>query len=268
MVAFAEPHHTTERVIQGLKNFLGKYKTILLRRFLPGWRAGDGGGHELAFWGGWIAGKVARPDQDFRFRINPSRRLQEDLEKLLPASECHPGVLDVGCGPLSNIGIRFSLGEVNLTGADPLADAYLGLLQKEGVRPNCKLVACSGEALVATFGKDKFDLVCAMNSLDHSRQPTEVFLNMAGVCKPGGFLYLSHFENEGITERYTGMHQWNLIMKQGRMMVDNGRQTRDFYPEKCGLRMVSAQAKRCGGRTTLEWVLQKHDSPPDSADRI
>ena len=244
-------------VIQKLKNFLGFYKTTLLRRLLPGWRKTEGGEHEMIFWEGWISARAAQPDDDFRFRVNPARPLKDVLAQLLPAHQPQPTVLDVGCGPLSNIGIRFSGGEVQLMGADLLADGYLKILARHGILPNCDLVSCAGEDLILRFGRDRFDLVCAINSLDHSRSPVEVFWNMAGVCKPGGYLHLSHYENEGITERYTGMHQWNLGMKNGRLVVDDGRQSMDFQPELCGLEMISARREPGEGRAVLEWTLRK-----------
>ena len=247
----------TRDVIQALKTFLGKYKTIVLRRLLPGWRTGNGEGHELSFWRSWLADKAANPDESFRFRIDPSRRLQGTLGKLLPAGESHPRVLDVGCGPLSSLGVKFARGVVDLTGADPLADAYLLLLKEASIPPNCHLVACTGERLAEQFGSNQFDLVCAMNSLDHSLSPVEVFRNMAEVCKPGGYLHLSHYENEGITERYTGMHQWNLGMKNGRLVVDDGRQSMDFQPELCGVEIISARREPGEGRAVLEWTLRK-----------
>lgn len=244
-------------VIQKIKTVLGKYKTIFLRRLHPGWREADGGGHELAFWEKWISAKVASPDKDFHFRIDANRPLQDNFFGLLPAAQVQPKILDVGCGPLSTIGLRFPGGTVALTGADPLAGQYRKLLAKHGVHPNCELVASDGEALLEKFGPNRFDIVCSINALDHSRSPVTVFLNMAAVCRPGGHLYFSHFENEGITERYTGMHQWNLALQKGRMVVNNGRRTFDFHPEQAGMKTVSAKALPAGNRVVLEWVLRK-----------
>ena len=33
---------------------------------------------------------------------------------------------------------------------------------------------------------------------------------MYRVCKPGGFIYLRHFVNVGESERYSGLHLWNI----------------------------------------------------------
>jgi len=244
-------------VIQKVKTVLGKYKTIFLRRLFPGWRQADGGGHELAFWANWISTRVVSPDKDFQFRIDTNRPLQDNFVRLIPASRSQPKILDVGCGPLSTVGLRFPGGTVALTGADPLAGHYRELLLEHGALPNCELVACDGEALLEKFGPDSFDLVCSINALDHSRSPVKVFSNMAAVCRPGGYLYFSHFEDEGITERYTGMHQWNLALQKGRMMVNNGRMTFDFHPEQAGMETVSAKANPAENRIVLEWVLRK-----------
>lgn len=190
-----------------LKTFLGRKKTIFKRKLFSSWRKSDGGKHESAFWRKWVYEKNKNPDSDYLFRQDPDRPLQSELTSLLPPGNNSPKILDVGCGPLSRVGIRFAGGAAYLAGADPLADNYINILQDYKMKPNTHLTKCAGEELSTCFGENTFDVVCAFNSLDHSISPIKVFSEMVKVCKKGGFLYLLHAENEGLEERYSGMHQ-------------------------------------------------------------
>ena len=48
---------------------------------------------------------------------------------------------------------------------------------------------------------------------------------MLAVVKPGRFVYLWHFRNVGVQERYQGLHQWNFSECGGDMKMDDGRHT-------------------------------------------
>ena len=42
---------------------------------------------------------------------------------------------------------------------------------------------------------------------------------MALVTKPGGFVLLQHYRNEAKHNGYAGLHQWNLSVKAGHLLV-------------------------------------------------
>jgi len=240
-----------------LKTFLGKIKTICLRKLLPGWRKSDGGKHETAFWRRWVYEKNTNPDSDYLFRKDPGRPLQIELTSLLPPGNKSPKILDVGCGPLSQVGIRFVGGAVKLYGADPLADEYTNILRDNKMQPNTTLIKCSGEELSACFGENNFDVVCAFNSLDHTISPIVVFREMVKVCKVGGYLYLLHSENEGLEERYSGMHQWNFQMVKNRLLVNDGRKSSELLQGSKLIKVHKTSRFKAQKKIFLEWVFQK-----------
>ena len=239
-----------------LKTFIGRIKTIFFRKFIPEWRKSDGGRKEVAFWANWISQQKINQYPDFLFRINPKRPLQNELTTLLPKQVVSPEILDVGCGPLSTVGICFSNGHVRLTGADPLADDYKNILEKEGIKSNCELIKCAGEELSKRFGKNKFDIVCAFNSLDHSVSPIKTFDEMLSVCKINGYVYLWHAENEGLEERYSGMHQWNLQQKKNRPLVSDGRNLCELIQDLTKVEVIKLQREK-KGKTFLQWIFKK-----------
>jgi SAM-dependent methyltransferase len=161
---------------------------------------------------------------EYQRRMDPQLDLQEDLKGLMQAP---PGavvrVLDVGAGPLTNVGKRWEGRTVELVPVDPLADEYKAILKRLKLRPPVLTEPADGENLVEKFEKNSFDLVCAYNSLDHSQDPLKAIQQMFAVVKPGGYVYLNHYANEGLKEGYKGMHQWNFDIKNGDVILSDGR---------------------------------------------
>jgi SAM-dependent methyltransferase len=249
---------TTNMMLQFLKTSLGRYKTALLRQLLPNYRRQRGAVEERQHWSRLFSAKdTLFADPDFKNRANPNRQLEPVLAALLPHGKAAPEILDVGCGPLSTVGVVFANGRVNLSGADPLADDYRMMLERIGVEPNCRLAACRGEDLVSTFGSETFDLVTSINALDHSESPKAAFDQMVQVCKAGGHIYLFHAENEGLHQRYRGMHQWNFCQRNNKPIINDGRYSIELL---AGLPQVELVAMRkiTGYEVTyLEWVFRK-----------
>lgn len=123
-----------------------------------------------------MAAQFAAPDGSAR-----------DVER--PAVLDGLSILDIGCGagilsePLARLG-----GDV--TGIDP-ADANLAIARAhaEETGANVNYRAVSAEALV-TEGAH-FDVVCAMEVVEHVRRPAEFVATAANLVKPGGLLFLS-----------------------------------------------------------------------------
>ena len=50
----------------------------------------------------------------------------------------------------------------------------------------------SGEKLTSVFPRNYFDICSCTNALDHCYDPIAAIRQMLAVCKPGGWLHLSH----------------------------------------------------------------------------
>ena len=100
------------------------------------------------------------------------------------------------------------------------------------MHPHVRTCKCETERLTEMFGFDRFDVVHARNTLDHSYDPIRAVREMARVTKPGGTVLLQHYPNEGQNEGYQGMHSWNLSVVEGTFTVSKrklpwGAETRD-----------------------------------------
>ena len=122
-------------------------------------------------------------------------------------------VLDVGAGPMTQIGTIYKTKKIEVTAIDPLAEEYARLFEEFDLVPRVRTRPGCAERLTDLFSEDSFDLVYCRNALDHSHDPLLGIRQMIEVCKPGGYCWLNHAVNEGRKQRYRGLHQW------------------DFYPE-------------------------------------
>lgn len=180
---------------------------------------------ELAFWRAWLAGAPGAeewiPDREERFRADAEVRDPLVLAELSRTPQSDVSILDVGAGPVTNLGYRYPGKDLSITAIDPLADDYDRLLEEAGRRPPIRTLALPGEHLVAYFGNHAFDIARAANSLDHSAAPFSIVENMVGVVRSGGVVLLRHARNEGEQERYEGLHQWNFDIADGHLILWN-----------------------------------------------
>jgi len=183
---------------------------------------------ELQFW----EKALTDPDRHWlRFeydeRMNPALEFQDRFRRLINAP---PGaiirVLDVGAGPLTRLGKIWPDRVLQLFPVDPLAEEYKKLLQHLRLCPPVWTGIGAGEQLLEHFSENFFDLAYASNSLDHSRDPLLVIRQMFSVVKPNCSVYLWHFANGGVSERYSGLHQWDFDLKHGDMILSDGCGTR------------------------------------------
>jgi SAM-dependent methyltransferase len=146
-------------------------------------------------------------------RDNPSRMFSTEIEQLikLPIGST-VDVLDVGCGPLSSLGLKSECFNINLIGIDPLADQYNKLLDEYKIGVNCSLRSVPGtiENLIKQFPDKRFDVITVFNTLDHTEDPVSGLKQVVQLLKPTGFAYIWCYQNEGVCENYCGLHQWNL----------------------------------------------------------
>lgn len=159
-----------------------------------------GSDHEISFWKQFV--------QSDRF-INgwlPDRKTPElnDLVYMFLLGQPEAKVLDCGSGVVSIL--HGTVSSENLTAYDPLGGHYEGIFNyKEfGFTPPWSIAA---EYIVDV---DKFDIVHISNALDHCQQPNVAFDRLYRAVKPGGFLIVQGFVNEGTHEEWQGFHNWNL----------------------------------------------------------
>ena len=172
--------------------------------------------HELNFWDYILESKGGEWPGDFQRRMDPDSQVDDFMRDKLPKSA---QVLDVGAGPLTTVGKRRGEDRITITAVDPLARDYDRLLRKHGIVPPVKTILGFGEGLYEQFGSNRFDLVNAQNSVDHSDNPMQVILEMIAVTKPGGWVTLLHHRNEGERQGYRGMHSWNFNMVGDDLML-------------------------------------------------
>lgn len=123
-------------------------------------------------------------------------------------------IADLGAGMFSTTGSTHHSATVHLYPSDMLADEFNKMIKdhKDNIIP---VIPVEKEDMLAlTYLDDLFDIVHCANALDHCLDPLKAIKEMYRVCKPGGWIYLRHFENVAQYEGHKGMHQWNLC-KEG-----------------------------------------------------
>jgi SAM-dependent methyltransferase len=150
------------------------------------------------------------------------RPLRPDVAALLESSTTPiPAILDIGAGPLTDVGSHWPGRQVRVVAVDPLADVYDRIFSELGIRPSVQTSWCHGELLHERFAADSFDLVFAQNALDHSYAPDRVIKSGLQVLKPGATMLLRHWVNEGQRGNYGGLHQWNFDCQDDRFVIWN-----------------------------------------------
>jgi SAM-dependent methyltransferase len=146
-------------------------------------------------------------------RDSPLKPFDPFIESLIQT--CGPdgvvNILDVGAGPLSPLG-EVSDHVIKVTAVDALAVAYNKELDERCVGIGSPLRSKFGlaEQLDEIFAPETFDGVVCFNALDHCADPAMALQQMVRLVKPGGFVYLTCWINEGVTEKWRGLHQWNF----------------------------------------------------------
>jgi SAM-dependent methyltransferase len=177
---------------------------------------------EVQYWQDVIRTRGLAWPQQFNEQLSPDTPLQPYLLRRLPAPTGEGGtarILDVGSGPMTTIG-KVSEGRcIELVAVDPLAEQYAAALRAEGLTPPVPTIAGDAERLDALFPPSSFDLVHAKNSLDHTYNPVAALRQMVRVARPGCWVQLEHATNEAVRQAYTGLHQWNLCLDDGRFVL-------------------------------------------------
>jgi len=196
--------------------------------------------HELKFWTNFV-----QTDRFLTGWVGPGKtpELNQDVADFI-LSVPHEKVLDVGSGVVSILN-----GLVNVTAADPLSAYYRDIFdyEKHGLRPPLKLGV---ENLIM---EDAYDIVHISNALDHSQDPVTGYYRLLAAVKPGGYLIVQGFENEGEYEKYSGMHQWNLSIENNQLVIKdkNGEVERFSGPH------FAKTVKLDSGKDWFIWIVKK-----------
>jgi SAM-dependent methyltransferase len=218
--------------------------------------------HELDWWRDWVA-----DDSVIKSWLGPAPNpdLQIEVELFLKglagsarSSEGALELLDLGSGPISIFSNNFD-DRVHLTAADPLADGYRGLFDDARAGKVCRPVYAEGERLVQTFGPRRFDACHIRNAIDHARDPILVIYNMILCTKPGGFILLHGFENEGTTVGGVGLHKWDIYYNDSGLVIERiGTGNKTMVEEQFAgiLRPVKRWTNQMYGRRWFNFIAQ------------
>ncbi len=180
----------------------------------------NGLSEELYYWDAWLEGRLLNAEER-AFRLSSNRPFPWWVKPLIPKQADEVRILDVGAGPVTELGAFWEGREVEIVAVDPLAEPYGELLKKYSVNPPVRTINGSGEQLVRQFGEDAFHFVFARNSLDRSVEPIECYREIIRVLRPGCSLVTLHEANNGEKNNYEGVNQWNFSLSEQRLMVWN-----------------------------------------------
>lgn len=122
-------------------------------------------------------------------------------------------IADLGAGVISTTGNTWPDAKIKLYPSDILADKFNANLKHKQKRWGgyIPLFPVERQDMASlTYEDEKFDIVHSVNALDHCSDPFKAIKEMYRVCKPGGWIYLRHFPDNAVKQKYYGLHQWNL----------------------------------------------------------
>ena len=178
---------------------------------------------ELGFWKDYCAQASNRPwlEQLANCSLPIEPKTQRLLDQLNLPRGTTVRALDIGCGPLSVLSRYSPVYPIDLTGIDPLANEYAGLLAAQNLRQHYPVIARGAEEIGQLFPAGHFDFVFSRNALDHCQDPAKVIRNAIVVCRDGGIVHFSVFPCEGEHANYGGLHQWNFELIDGAVVIWN-----------------------------------------------
>jgi len=165
----------------------------------------------------WKRGKFAttkfyRNKAYWKFKMfNKVSQLSSFFEPMI-GDKREVNIGDFGSGLVSAIGSTWKDVKVNLYPSDILADEYAEILKDKNYKPLFPVEKQDMEKL--TYDDNFFDIIHCANALDHCANPFKVIREMNRVLKPGGWIYLTHFNNNAEFHHYKGLHQWGIILER------------------------------------------------------
>jgi SAM-dependent methyltransferase len=203
---------------------------------------------ELAFWDGYLRTHASEAADPVQLRRVFPARLLEPLGEATKRLGRVPAVIELGSGPVSLLGWGVSEGLIDLTAVDPLADEYVRLARKRGLKYPVAPRRGRGEELDSLFPRDAFEIAYSSNAIDHAQDPRRCFEALTRVVAPGGAIYCEGFVREGTNAGWDGLHQHDLVPEDGHL-VDYGRDGgRTDLTENLPLTLVHEQVETLAER--------------------
>jgi SAM-dependent methyltransferase len=195
-------------------------------------------GWEVAYWEEWLTTPEAQR------LLDPDVPLDDDLVADVVASmpESNISILDVGAGPITPLGRTFPGKHIEVIATDALAKEYDAVLEKASISPPVRTQLVDAERLVETFSAGSMDIAHCRNALDHCYDPVLALDNMLAVVRPGGYVLLNHFINEGASQGYLGLHQWNLMERDGSFVIWNAERDENISERFAGQATIECRA--------------------------
>lgn len=113
------------------------------------------------------------------------------------------------------------------------------------------------ERLHEGFSPNQFDLVTAVNCLDHSWDPWACVHRIVDVLKPGAWFIARHWVNEASHGRWQGLHQWNFWAEGDHWLYGNRSRQYDLtegFRDRC---ITYCALEEDADRTVLVVRMQK-----------
>jgi SAM-dependent methyltransferase len=222
-------------------------KRIEVSRSNPAQRWRDGVTDEIKFWEEYLETKGLRWPDQYRARLAPDTPLQPELTELLqPVQDRELRLLDIGAGPLTVLGKRMDDRVVSIVATDALGEEYEKLLERYGLHPPVRTIACMGEKLLDLFPRNYFHLVYARNSLDHSLDPPLIIRSAIQLARADGCVVLRHHSREAEKAAYYGLHQWNFDLRDGKTLL--WRPGTEYHLEQELLELATVSSTRVADR--------------------
>lgn len=219
--------------------------------------------NEVGFWDNFIGEKGGPWPRDYERRTQPVPPFVYGHMPELPSWP--PTILDVGAGPISDVGISTPAGNVNLIACDALSPIYDAILLKHNLVPYVRSEFALVERLTERYGANRFDAVIMRNALDHAFYAVDGLLQLFNVAKIGGQVLLAHAENEAQCEFYNGFHQWNITIDGDKLVFwrDNSRiVVNDLFGDCATItnetRLLESSQKEWPGRRYIYTKIIKH----------
>lgn len=174
-------------------------------------------GEELGYWQNILLGVHPRKDWvDIarRYLTSTISISEDDFTPMADFIEMFPEKLieiaNVGCGPAVPLAVAHPSRHLRMTLIDPLAGPYTKLLEECGYKSHPVIYPIEVENLDRDLPDNHFHIAWSRNALDHSWDPLRGIRNMIRITRPGGKIIIKVAVNEGQTQNYLGLHQWNF----------------------------------------------------------
>lgn len=224
----------------------------------------SGVAEEITFWTKYIKTKGYQWPHEYTDRLNADRPAYAAMAPLLDRLGSDSKILDVGAGPLTCLGFQHNGKKLSIDACDPLAKVYSIILQINGVTPPVETKFANAENLSAFYPTNAYDISHCRNALDHSLDPLLGITEMLRVTKVGGYVLLNHIPNEAVNAAYSGLHQYNLDMQDGRFIIWNNSVR---YDVEQALPIKTKITVSEGEWGTFNALIEKLEDFPDSSQQ-